>query len=54
MLGFDLSKYFRLSLEIGVEAAQKGLLALDTNFRLFDELHASDVIINLLDKFEAR
>jgi uncharacterized protein (TIGR04255 family) len=48
VLGLDLSKYFRLSLEIGVEAAQKGLLALETNFRLFDELHASDVIINLL------
>jgi hypothetical protein len=46
--GLDLSNYFRLSLEIGVEAAQKGLLALETNFRLFDESHASDIIINLL------
>jgi len=44
---FDLSKYFRLSLGIGVPAAQKGLLALETNFRLFDQLRAADVIINL-------
>jgi hypothetical protein len=47
-LDFDLSKYFRLSLGIGVEAAQKGLLDLETNFRLFDAAHAADVVINLL------
>jgi uncharacterized protein (TIGR04255 family) len=46
--GFDLSKYFRVSLGIGVQTAQKGLLALETNFRLFDESRAADVIVNLL------
>lgn len=45
---FDLSKYFRLSLGIGVPAAQQGLLALETNFRLFDKFRAADVMINLL------
>lgn len=45
---FDLSKYFRLSLGIGVPIAEQGLLALETNFRLFDNVHEADVMINLL------
>ena len=45
---FDLSKYFRLSLGIGVPAAQNGLLALETNFRFFDKSRAADVMVNLL------
>ena len=45
--GFDLSKYFRVSMGIGVQTANKGLLALETNFRLFDTLRSTDVIVNL-------
>jgi hypothetical protein len=32
---------------IGVQAADKGLLALETNFRLFDASRSADVIVNL-------
>jgi hypothetical protein len=31
---------------IGVQAADKGLLALETNFRLFDASRSADVIVN--------
>ena len=45
--GFDLSKYFRVSIGIGVQTAEKGLLDLETNFRLFDASRSADVIVNL-------
>ncbi len=45
--GFDLSTYFRVSMGIGVQTADTGLLALETNFRLFDASRSTDVIVNL-------